>query len=159
MHCRMSGPSLRGLVGWLALCYGAAVLGGLATPGEWYESLSRPSWTPPNAVFGPVWTVLYGMMALAAWLVWKEKGFTGARVALTLFAVQLALNVGWSWIFFGLRSPGAAFAEIVLLWGAIALTMVAFWRIHRAAAILLAPYLAWVGFAAVLNFEIWRLNA
>ena len=147
------------LAGWLVLCFAAASLGGWFMPGEWHENLKKPSWNPPGWLFGPVWTVLYAMMAVAAWLVWKQGGFASQRRPLTLFLVQLALNAAWTPLFFGLHWPGVAFAEITLLWLAIAATIVAFRPVSRTAAWLLAPYLAWVSFAAVLNFTLWRLNS
>lgn len=151
-----------GLVVLLAICLGAAAAGSAVTNPRiagWYATLNKPSWTPPNWVFGPVWTVLYVGMAVAAWLIWRQRGMVGsARTPLVLFAVQLAFNVAWSWLFFGLRSPGLAFLDIVLLWIAIAATLVAFWRRSLAAGLLLVPYLAWVTFAAILNLAIWQLN-
>lgn len=146
----------------LAVCFAAAGLGGLATSRSvrtWYQKIERPGWTPPDWLFGPVWTVLYATMAVAAWLVWRRAGWTGARAALALFAVQLFLNAGWSWLFFGLQSPGAALAELVVLWCAIVATVVAFWRVTPAAGLLLLPYLLWSTFAAALNLAIWRMNA
>lgn len=126
---------------------------------EWYPTLAKPSWTPPNAVFAPVWTALYFLMALAAWLVWRKAGgLAAARLPLALFAVQLVLNAAWSILFFGLRMPGLAFGELVLLWLAIAATLAAFRHVLPAAGLLLAPYLAWVTFAGALNFALWRLN-
>jgi translocator protein len=151
-----------GLVVSMAVCFGAAGIGSmLTTPsiGGWYATLAQPAWAPPNWVFGPVWSLLYLAMAIAAWLVWRRVGFPRAASALNLFAIQLVLNVCWSAIFFGLHRPGLAFAEILLLWLAILTTMVAFRSFSRAAAWLLAPYLLWVAFAAMLNFSIWRLNA
>jgi tryptophan-rich sensory protein len=127
-------------------------------PGEWYDGLQKPAWNPPGWIFGPVWTALYTMMAVAAWLVWKRGGFAAQRLPLTLFLVQLALNALWTPLFFGLHLIGFAFAEIVLMWFAIAATIAAFRQAHRPAAWLLVPYLAWVGFAAVLNGTLWRLN-
>jgi len=109
-------------------------------------------------VFGPVWTTLFVMMAIAAWMVWKPEGLKAAAMPLTLFAVQLVLNVAWSWIFFGMHQPGWAFAEIVILWLAIVATTVAFFGRSRIAGWLMVPYLAWVSFACLLNFTIWRLN-
>jgi benzodiazapine receptor len=150
--------SIFGLAGWLVLCFGAAAAGAQFMPGEWYAGLKKPAWNPPSWIFGPVWSALYTMMAVAAWLVWRRGGFAGQRRPLTLFLVQLALNAAWTPLFFGLHRPGAAFAEIVLLWLAIAATLAAFRRVSRAAAWLLAPYLAWVSFAAALNFALWRLN-
>ncbi len=146
------------LGGWLLLCFSAATLGGLFMPGEWYASLKKPSWNPPGWIFGPVWTALYTMMGVAAWLVWRRGGFAAQRWPLGLFLAQLALNAAWTPLFFGLHWLGAAFAEILLLWLAIASTIAAFWGVHRAAAGLLVPYLAWVSFAAVLNGTLWRLN-
>ncbi len=149
------------LLGLVLLCLAVGGIGSLwtmqAIP-EWYAGLRKPSWTPPAGVFGPVWTLLYITMGIAAWLVWRKEGWAGAVVPLALFAVQLALNLAWSGIFFGLRQPGWAFLEIVLLWGAIVATMVAFFRVVPAAGWLLAPYLLWVTFAAALNFAVWSLN-
>jgi translocator protein len=150
------------LGGFLALCFGVAALGSVFTSSampEWYMSLEKPAFNPPSWVFGPVWTVLYAMMAVAAWLVWREAGFDGATAALSLFFVQLALNLAWSGIFFGLREPGWALVEIVVLWAAILGTIVLFFRHSSLAGWLLVPYLLWVSFAAVLNAAIWRLNA
>ena len=127
-------------------------------PGEWYAALQKPSWNPPGWIFGPVWSALYAMMAVAAWLVWRRGGFATQRRPLALFLGQLTLNAAWTPLFFGLHRPGIAFAEIILLWLAIAATLVVFRPVNRVAAWLLAPYLAWVGFAAVLNFTLWRLN-
>lgn len=151
-----------GLVIALALCLGAAALGGLATAPRidtWYATLAKPPWNPPSWVFGPVWTVLYVLMAIAVWLVWRREGWAGAPRALALFTTQLALNVAWSWVFFGARQPGWAFVELIVLWLAIGATAWAFWPHSRTAACLLLPYWAWVSFAGVLNFAIWRLNA
>jgi translocator protein len=147
-----------GLVAWVALCFGAAAVGSQFPPGAWYQALAKPAWNPPSWVFGPVWTALYAMMGVAAWMVWRERGFAGARLALGLFLAQLGLNALWSWLFFGLRRPGLALAEIVALWLLIAATIAAFRPVRRAAALLLAPYLAWVTFAAALNYTLWRLN-
>jgi benzodiazapine receptor len=151
-----------GLALSVAICFAAAGVGSLFTRPAiegWYAALQKPSWTPPNWGFGPVWTVLYLAMATAAWLVWRRAGFAGARLPLTLFALQLVLNLAWTGVFFGLRMPGAAFAEIVLLWLFILVTAIAFWPISRVAAWLMVPYLVWVAYAATLNYGIWRLNA
>jgi tryptophan-rich sensory protein len=123
---------------------------------EWYPTLDKPGWTPPAVLFGPVWTVLYVMMAIAAWVVWRD-GKT-PRTALVLFFFQLLLNVAWSFLFFGLRMPGLALIDIFILWFAILATIIAFAFNSRAAALLMIPYLAWVSFAVALNAAIWRLN-
>lgn len=160
-RCSDSPTRLRvvlALVGWLALCFAAAAFGGLFRPGEWYAALQKPLWNPPGWIFGPVWTALYTMMAVAAWLVWKRSGFKAHRVALALFLTQLLLNALWSPLFFGLHSPGLAFADILLLWGALLATLVAFWKVSAAAGALLVPYLVWVTFAAALNGTLWSLN-
>ena len=149
------------LVLFVAACFAAAWVGSLFTEPQlpvWYESLRKPAWTPPNWLFGPVWSLLYLAMGTAAWLVWRERGFAGARLALTLFFAQLALNALWSILFFGRRSPGAALAEIAFLWLAIFATMAALWRVRRAAGWLFVPYLWWVTFAMFLNYAIWRAN-
>ena len=151
-----------GLAILLIVCLGAGGLGAITTTPEidgWYKTLTKPAWNPPDRVFGPVWTTLYVMMAIAAWLVWKPAGFKAAAMPLTLFATQLLLNVAWSWIFFGLHQPGWAFVEIVILWLAIVATTVAFFRCSNVAGCLMVPYLAWVSFASVLNFAIWWMNA
>ena len=157
----LSGPlQAIGLVGWLLVAFAAAAVGGFASAGagEFYRELVRPSWAPPGWLFGPVWSVLYLLMGVAAWLVWRARGFTGARSALLLFVVQLAANALWTWLFFVLRQGGLAFAEILVLWALILVTMGLFWRVSRAAATLLLPYLAWVSFASVLTLATWRLN-
>jgi tryptophan-rich sensory protein len=151
-----------GLIAFVVVCLGAGGFGAMATTPEidgWYKTLAKPSWNPPDRVFGPVWTTLFVLMGVAAWLVWLQGGFKAAAKPLSLFSVQLALNVAWSWIFFGLHQPGWAFLEIVVLWLAIAATTIAFYRCSKVAGWLLVPYLAWVSFAGVLNFAIWRMNA
>lgn len=148
-----------GLIAWLVLCFGAAAVGSQFGPGEWYAGLRKPSWNPPSWVFAPVWTALYTLMGIAAWLIWRRGGWKVNRLALTAFLTQLVLNAAWSWLFFGLRNPGLAFAEILLLWLAIVWTWRLFRRINPAAGALLGPYLAWVSFAAVLNAVLWRLNS
>jgi tryptophan-rich sensory protein len=149
-----------GLVGWLLLAFAAAAAGGFASAsaGDFYRELVRPTWAPPGWLFGPVWSVLYAMMGVAAWLVWRARGFAGARAALLIFIAQLGVNALWTWLFFVWRQGGLAFAEILLLWTLIALTIALFWRVSRLAAMLLVPYLAWVSFASALNFATWRLN-
>jgi tryptophan-rich sensory protein len=120
--------------------------------------LVRPSWAPPPSVFGPVWTVLYALMAIAAWLVWRIGGFRAARMALILFLAQLAINALWSWLFFGWHLGGLAFADVLALWALIVATLISFWRVRPLAGALLIPYLAWVSFASVLNYAVWQLN-
>lgn len=154
----MKSPAVS-LLFWISASLAAGVAGSRFMPGEWYAALAKPSWNPPNDVFGPVWTVLYILMGIAAWLVWRRVGFAGARVSLGLFLGQLVLNALWSYLFFGAQRPDLAFVEIAILWGAILATTIGFWRISVAAGILLLPYLAWVSFAGVLNFTLWRLNA
>lgn len=146
------------LAGWIVLCFASAVPAAWWPPGEWYIALNKPAWHPPTWVFGPVWSTLYLMMAVSAWLVWRQGGFARQSRPLGLFLVQLALNAAWSPLFFGLKQPGVAFAEILLLWLAIAATIAVFHRVHRVAAWLLVPYLAWVSFASFLNGTLWRLN-
>ncbi|RYZ23764.1 MAG: tryptophan-rich sensory protein [Chitinophagaceae bacterium] len=126
--------------------------------GSWYQQIQRPSWNPPGWVFGPVWTLLYVLMGIALYAVWKSPDGPAKRRAIILWSVQLFLNFCWSLIFFGMHRIGAAFAEIVLLWIAILLTIFAFARISRPAAWMLVPYIAWVSFAAILTFTIWKLN-
>ncbi|MGI9470520.1 MAG: TspO/MBR family protein [Rubripirellula sp.] len=150
-----------GLATSILICFGAAGVGGLVTATgleSWYSELNKPSWNPPNWLFGPVWSLLYLMMAIAAWCVWRSSRWPEHRMALTLFAVQLALNSLWSLLFFGMRQPGWAAMEIVLLWIAILATLLAFWKHSKVASGLLVPYLFWVTFATVLNVTIWRLN-
>jgi tryptophan-rich sensory protein len=151
---------LAGLAGWLILSFIAAAIGAAASiqAAPFYAQLVRPEWAPPPTVFGPVWTVLYALMGIAAWLVWREGGFRAARSALTLFLVQLAINALWSWLFFGWHRGALAFADILLLAALIVATLVSFWRIRPVAGALLVPYLLWVSFAAALNFAVWRLN-
>jgi len=146
------------LAAWLALVFTAAAMGGFFLPGDWYAGLQKPAWNPPNWIFGPVWTALYMIMAVAAWLVWKRGGFAGQRVALSLFLIQLLFNALWSPLFFGLRHPALAFVDILLLWLALLGTVITFWKALPLAGALLVPYLAWVTFASALNFALWRLN-
>jgi benzodiazapine receptor len=149
-----------GLAGWLLGSFAAAAVGGVASAnaGDFYQQLVRPGWAPPPWLFGPVWSVLYLLMGIAAWLVWRERGWRGARVALTLFVVQLAANALWTWLFFAWRRGALAFGKILLLWVLIVATLVAFWRVRRLAGLLLVPYLLWVTFASALTLAVWRLN-
>ena len=149
-----------GLFGWLLLVFAAAAIGGLASAqaGAFYTGLVRPDWAPPGWLFGPVWSVLYALMGVSAWLVWRARGFTGARTALLLFMAQLGVNALWTWLFFVWHQGGLAFAEILLLWVMIVATIILFWRISKVAGGLLLPYLAWVTFAAALTYAIWQRN-
>jgi translocator protein len=150
------------LLGLVAICFAAAAAGGVVTlnsVGDWYQTLKKPNWTPPDWLLGLVWTTLYFLMAFSAGLVWRRDGWRRSRVSLGLFGMQLLRNVGWSAVFFGLRYPGFAFGEILILWLAIFATTVSFWGRSAVAALLLTPYLAWTTFAAFLNFAIWGLNS
>ena len=147
-----------GLVAFVLLCFGTAALARSATVAsvrEWYPALRKPPWTPPNWLFGPVWTLLYGMMAIAGWLAWRDER---TKATTLVFLLQLLLNGAWTWIFFGARRPALAFACIVALWLSILGTIAASWKISRMAVVLLVPYLAWVTFAAALNLSVARLN-
>ena len=146
----------------VALTIVAAVVGGIITASPvqtWYQTIQKPSWNPPNWLFGPAWTILYLLMAVALWRVWRLGwGEGGVRLAVILFLVQLVLNVLWSLVFFGLRQPGWAVLEIAVLWGFILATLITFYRLERLAGLLLIPYLAWVTFAGILNGVVWQLN-
>jgi len=143
------------LAGFIIITFCAPLAGMFSLPGAWYAALNKPAWNPPAWVFGPAWTLLYTLMAIAAWLVWKHDGW---RRPLKLYFVQLLLNAAWTPIFFGAHQLGWALVEIVLLWIAILLTLLAFHGVSRKAAWLMVPYLGWVTFATFLNFTLWRLN-
>lgn len=145
---------------WLAITLAFAALAAMASTqaGAFYLELERPAWAPPVWLFSPVWSVLYLLMATSAWLVWSRHGWARARGALTLFLVQLAANALWSWLFFVGRSGAIAFAEILLLLLLIGATVAAFWPLHRAAAALLLPYLAWALLASALTYSTWQRN-
>lgn len=149
-----------GLLGWLALSFVASGIGAVASvrAASFYGELTQPAWAPPSWVFGPMWTLLYAMMAVAAWLVWRNGGFRPNRTALSLFLVQLAVNALWSWLFFAWLLGAWAFFDILLLWVLIVATLVSFWRVRPAAGMLLLPYLLWVSFAGALNYAVWQLN-
>lgn len=155
------GRSPLALLFWLVLVFGAAALGGWLTSqsvGTWYQTLEKPAFNPPDWIFGPVWTVLYALMGIAAWLLNRKRSVSEAPSAFAWFYIQLALNVLWSGLFFAMQSPGAALVCIGFLLVAIAATMRAFFQISPLASWLLAPYLAWVSFATVLNATLWWLN-
>jgi tryptophan-rich sensory protein len=149
------------LILWLAICFSAAGIGSWFTAGEiagWYRTLARPSIAPPNWVFGPVWTLLYALMAIAAWQVWLAAPSNSRTWGLSLFLVQLGLNLAWSWIFFHAHQIGFALTEVILLWAAIGVTTLVFSRVAPVSALLMAPYWAWVTFASLLNAAYWRIN-
>jgi tryptophan-rich sensory protein len=149
-----------GLVGWLALTFVAAACGAIASidAPSFYAQLARPPWAPPSGVFGPVWSALYLLMAVAAWLVWREHGRRMRGVALALYVVQLVVNALWSWLFFAWHRGALAFADVVVLLVLIAMTIAAFMRVRVIAGVLLVPYLAWVAFATALTWAVWRAN-
>ena len=149
-----------GLVGWLVASFAASAVGAVASiqTKSFYSQLAQPDWAPPPEVFGPVWTVLYALMGIAAWLVWRSGGFRANRQALTLFLLQLAFNALWSWLFFAWHRGVLALVDVIVLWTLIAATLVSFWRVRPLAGALLIPYLLWVSFAAALNFCLWQLN-
>ena len=147
-----------GLLGWLLAAFAAAAVGAVASvdAGSFYAQLSKPSWAPPAWVFGPVWSMLYALMGVAAWLVWRSPGPRGA--ALGLFGAQLAANALWSWLFFAWHRGALSAVEVLVLLWLIVATMVAFWRASRLAALLLVPYFLWVSFASALTWTLWRSN-
>ena len=149
------------LLGFLAAAFIAGGIGSAATfenVRSWYPSLQKPSWTPPNWLFGPVWTCLYVAMSVAAWRVWQRSEGSAARTELTLYAAQITLNLFWSIVFFGLRNPALGLIDIVLLWSLLLTMQIRFFRADRIAALLWLPYLLWVSFATALNASIWWLN-
>jgi benzodiazapine receptor len=149
-----------GLAGWLLLSFAAAGVGAVASvrAGIFYQQLLRPEWAPPAWIFGPVWSVLYLLMGIAGWLVWRQRGFRESGMALWLFIAQLAANALWSWLFFSWHNGAWAFYEILILWVLLLCTVAAFWHARSLAGALLLPYLTWVTFATALCFAIWRLN-
>lgn len=147
-------------MGWLVISFAASAVGAVASiqARSFYGQLAQPSWAPPPSLFGPVWTVLYALMAIAAWLVWRDGGFRANRVALSFFLGQLLLNALWSWLFFAWHLGAWAFADTVFLWALIVATLVSFWRVRPLAGVLLIPYLFWVSFASALNYFLWQHN-
>ncbi|MFC2149228.1 TspO/MBR family protein [Candidatus Auribacterota bacterium] len=145
----------------IAIAQSAGIIGSVFTASSvrtWYAGLMKPAWNPPSWIFGPVWITLYTLMGIAAYIVWENRDTPGAKVALGVYAVHLALNTLWSMIFFGLRDPGLAFFEIVFLLGFILATTILFWKINTRAGVLFLPYIAWVSFAVFLNYTLWKLN-
>jgi benzodiazapine receptor len=149
-----------GLAGWLVVSFAASAVGAVASiqARSFYSQLVQPGWAPPPGIFGPVWTVLYALMGIAAWLVWRSGGFAPNRQALILFLLQLAFNALWSWLFFTWNLGVLALADIAVLWILIVATLVSFWRVRPIAGALLIPYLLWVSFASILNYSLWQLN-
>jgi translocator protein len=155
-----SSRQILGLASWLLVSFAAAAIGGIASADAefFYGQLARPAWAPAASIFGPVWSILYLLQGLAAWLVWRARGFRGARLALALFLIQLAANALWTWLFFAWHLGALSFGEIILLWALILATMITFWRTRPLAGILLLPYLLWVSFAGALTYTLWQLN-
>ncbi|TWI69413.1 TspO/MBR related protein [Pseudoduganella lurida] len=160
MNTHRLAVNIKSLAGWLLVTFAAAAFGAWASQSapEFYAQMNKPSWAPPAGVFGPAWSVLYLMMALAAWLVWRVRGFRTAPRTLSLYLVQLVANALWSWLFFGWHLGAAAFAEVLILWALILATTIAFWKARPLAGMLLLPYLAWVTFASALTFACWQRN-
>lgn len=154
----MDFVSFLALIGFVGAVVVAALTGAVFRPGAWYKRLAKPDWRPPNWLFAPVWSVLYLMIAVSGWLVWREEGFAGATLPLAVFFAQLLLNALWTPVFFGLHRIDLGFLTIACLWLAIVLTIGLFYTVSGVAALLLVPYLVWVSFAALLNYSIWRLN-
>ena len=150
--------NLLGLAFWVAVTFGVAALASQFEPGEWYTSIAKPSWTPPGSIFGPVWGILYLCMSVSAWLVWRHRHRTTVARPLAFYFAQLALNGMWSWFFFGRQWAGLALINLIVLVILVAITVVLFLRVSKAAGFLLIPYLLWISFAAALNFQIWRMN-
>jgi benzodiazapine receptor len=154
----MTWADYLGLVGFLVANGAAAMSGAYFKPGAWYDGLAKPPWQPPKWLFPVAWSILYATIAVAGWLVWLEAGFTGAAVALTVYAVHLVLNALWSALFFGMRRMDLAFYELTALWSSLVAVIALFHAVQPNAAYLLLPYLAWVTFAGVLNWTVWKLN-
>ena len=158
MHAHRYRSTLA-LLAWVAFTFSATATSVFIAQNAWYAGLVKPTWNPPGWLFGPVWTLLYVLMGIAAWLIWREGGWRVQRRPLGLYLAQWALNALWTPLFFGLHRPGLAFAEIIVLDLAVLATLIAFCRVKRLAGALLVPYLLWVPFATVLNGTIWWLNA
>lgn len=155
---KKSTKNLIALPVWILICSLAGIFGAQFDPGSWYELLQKPVWTPPNWVFPVVWPILYLLMGVSAWRLWKVNGLSHYQTEFTWFFVQLVLNALWSWIFFGMHLIATGLAEILLLWVSIIFTMFLFWNRDQLAGLLLVPYLLWVSYASALNFAIWQLN-
>jgi benzodiazapine receptor len=160
MSHRSTAHQVFGLAAWLGLSLAAGALGAVASvdAASFYAQLQRPPWAPPASVFGPVWSVLYVLMGIASWLVWRGAASARRTQALVLFVVQLVVNALWSWLFFAWHMGAGAFADVIVLLALIALMVNAFWRSCKAAAIMMLPYLGWVAFASALTWSVWRAN-
>ena len=160
MTQRSTLPQAVGLIAWLAIVFVAAAIGAAASvdASAFYAQLIRPAWAPPASAFGPVWSVLYLLMGIAAWLVWRERDVINVRGALMLFVAQLCANALWSWLFFAWRNGALAFADVLVLLALIVATIVVFLRISRLASVLMLPYLAWVCLASALTWSVWQSN-
>lgn len=158
MASRSLASQILGLLGWLLVAFATAAVGAVASinAASFYAQLAKPAWAPPAGVFGPVWSVLYTLMGVAAWLVWRSAA--PRRAALAVFVAQLLANALWSWLFFGWHRGALAAAEVLVLLALVAWTVAAFWKVRRAAALLLVPYLLWVGFASLLTWSVWQRN-
>lgn len=152
--------SILSLSAWLAICFLAAAIGSVASinAADFYAQLTQPAWAPPAGVFGPVWTVLYTLMGISGWLVWRKSGFKGAPIALALFLTQLVLNALWTWVFFHWQLGALSFLTICVLWLLILATILSFKQRHIGAACLLLPYLLWVSIATALTYSLWQNN-
>lgn len=153
-----TSKKIAGLFGWIILSSLAGIFGAQFKPGQWYQMLQKPSWTPPDAIFPIIWPVLYVLMGVAAWQIWKRESSRLTQSAFIWFYVQLILNALWSWLFFGKHMIGAALIEIILLWIAVGVVVILFFKKNQTAGLLLIPYLLWISFALALNGSIWQLN-
>lgn len=160
MPIRSTTQQFAGLLAWLVLSFAVAAVGAVASvqAASFYSQLARPVWAPPPTVFGPVWSILYALMGIAAWLVWRQPTEERRALAYTLFAAQLAVNALWSWLFFAWHLGAGAFVDALVLLALIAATIIAFWRVQPLAGILLLPYFAWVSFASALTWFVWQSN-
>lgn len=153
-----TSKKITGLIGWITISSMAGIFGAQFEPGQWYQLLQKPVWTPPDWIFPVVWPVLYILMGIAAWLVWKMESTSLTQSPFIAFYVQLILNALWSWLFFGMHTIGLALFEIALLWVAVCSTVILFWKKNQAAGLLLIPYVLWISFAFALTASIWQLN-
>lgn len=160
MYVPSTQKQIYGFIAWTLVSFTASAVGAVASihAKNFYAQLVQPTWAPPAGVFGPVWTTLFAMMSIAAWLVWRSGGVRKNRVAIMIFLTQLSFNALWSWIFFAWHLGALALIEVIALWILILATIVSFWRVSPLAGILLVPYLLWVSFATALTYSLWQLN-